>query len=169
MPPPLLAYLPKDLKRPLQIRVQHQHRRHVLAPIAIIRRRPHRHEIGPREHILEALLHHLMRAADQLQAVRLRELVHRALAKHEACPAGRLAETVHVVGVRPDQVGEGAGGGDFFGSRDGSDLGITEIGGFSYLVDCVDGGRKTPVDAENAVVDELGERRGGKRTAATPR
>lgn len=170
MPHHRLAYLPKDLKRPIQIRVQHQHRRHILAPIAIIRRRPHRHEVRSREHILEALLHHLMRAADQLQAVRLRELVHRALAEHEPRTAGRLAETVHVVGVRPDQVGEGAGGGDFFGARDGANLGITEIGGsISYLVDCVDGGRKTPVDAENAVVDELWERGGEELTAATPR
>ena len=111
-----------------------------------------------------------MRAADQLQPVRLRELVHRALPEHEPRTAGRLAETVHVVGVRPDQVGEGAGGGDFFGARDGSNLGITEIGGsISYLVDCVDGGRKTPVDAENTVVDELWERGGKKITAATPR
>ena len=128
MPHHRLAYLPKDLKRPIQIRVQHQHRRHILAPIAIIRRRPHRHEVRSREHILEALLHHLMRAADQLQAVRLRELVHRALPEHEPRTAGRLAETVHVVGVRPDQVGEGAGGGDFFGARDGANLGITDIG-----------------------------------------
>lgn len=46
---------------------------------------------------------------------------------------------------------------------------LQKSGGFSYLVDCVDGGGKTPVDAENAVVDELWERGGGKRTAATPR
>lgn len=127
MPHRSLSYLPKDFKRPIQILVQHQHRRHVLAPIAVIRRRPHRHQVRPREHILESLLHHLMRAADQLQSVRFRELVHRALPKNEACPAGRLTEPIHVVWVRPNQVREGARRGDFFGSRDGSNLGMTEI------------------------------------------
>ena len=39
------------------------------------------------------------------------------------------------------------------------------------MVDCVDGGRKTTVDAEDAIVDELKNirRREEECTAATPR
>ena len=104
-----------------------------------------------------------MGSADQFQPVRFRKLIHSRFPKNEACPAGRLTKPIHVVGVRPDQIGKRPGRGDFLGAWNGSNLGMTKIGGIFYLVNCVDGRRKAPVDAENAVVDELYSREEEKR------
>ena len=141
-------------ERPIQSLVQQQHGRHVLAAVAVIGSRPHGDQIVPREHVLEALLDHLVTSADQLQTVRRRKLVHWSLAEDVPRPARTVAETVRYLGIGPQQVAEGAARGDLHHAVQCSDLRVREMIG-THLVDCGDGGREAAVNAQNPIVDQL--------------
>lgn len=141
-------------ERPIQSLVQQQHRRHVLAAVTVIGSRPHGDQVVLREHVLEALLDHLVASADQLQTVRLRKLVHWSLAEDVPRPARTVAETVRYLGIGPQQVAEGAAGGDLHHAVQCSDLRVREMIG-THLVDCGDGGREAAVNAQNPIVDQL--------------
>ena len=64
----------------MQLGIDFHNRRDVSAAIAIIRRRPHRHEHLVK-HVFVSFHHQLMRSADQIQVVRRVEL-HRADTHH---------------------------------------------------------------------------------------
>lgn len=119
----------------------------VAAAIAVVGRRPHRHQL-PVEHVLDALVHQLMRPTYQIQLVDLHEVVGDARAKQ---PAG-AARTVRprldrVLGVGPDQVAEGALVRDLLVAVDHADL-----------VERSDVGAEAAVHAQHVFVDQLQRR-----------
>merc|ERR1719409_945430 len=67
----VLRRLREVLHRSLHLIVERQYARHVPAPVAVVGRGPDGYERLVREHVLQTLLHELVRAADELQAVDL--------------------------------------------------------------------------------------------------
>lgn len=74
----------KDLKRPLQVLIELENGGDVAAAIAVVGRRPDCHKLLI-EHPLEALHDELVRAADEVDIVRVVELAHNVGAEDIAC------------------------------------------------------------------------------------
>lgn len=130
-------------------RTNREYRGHIPAPIAIIRRRPHRDE-RPVELLLVPLLDELVRPAYEVDPVVPIELVHDLRPEEDAdAPLRHAPRRDAVAGVRPQQVAHGALVGDLLDAVE--------------LPDAVERrgpGRQAPVDAEDAPVDQ---RRDGQR------
>lgn len=97
----------EDARLPLLGRAEVQYRGHVPAPIAVVGRRPHRHQLLV-EHVLDALVDQLVCPADQVQLIALHKVVGDEGAEQPAGPARTLRPVFHVLGVGPHQVAEGA-------------------------------------------------------------
>lgn len=136
----------KHIKEPLPLIRHLQHTRHIPAPVAIIRRAPHRAQPVLVQHLIPFLAQ-LVRPQDVVHPVDVQELAHDLRAECVPRPARRQAEFVAFgVGVGPDEVGHGAFVRDFAEAVDDADL-----------VEGVDGGGQAAVDAEDAVVDDDAE------------
>lgn len=138
----------------------------VPAAVAVVGRRPHRYQLLV-EHELVALVHQLVSAADQLQVVDVNELKQRERgsaaggggagstgrsgylvgdlgAEQPAGAAGADGPGVHVLRVGPHQVAERPLVGNLLVPLDGPDL-----------VQSLDVGRKSAVDAEDLLIYQL--------------
>lgn len=137
----------EDIEIPFA-RVTHlQHTSQIATAVAVVGRAPHRAQPVIVQNLV-ALLAQLVSAQDVRHAIDLEELAHDLRAEGVPGPARRQRELVALgVRVRPDQVGHGALVGDLAEAVDDLDL-----------VDGVDGGRQTAVDAEDLVVDHHAQR-----------
>ena len=86
--------------------IQGQDGCNIITTVAIIWRRPYRHQIIIREHVLESLLNHLMGSANELQTVYLIKSIHSRLAEQIPCSTGRTLESLHIIRIRPEKVAE---------------------------------------------------------------
>ena len=116
---------------------QLQNRSHVAAPVAIVRRTPHRHDRLVK-HLLVPLHDQLMRPRNQGEIIVMVEVPHDVRAEEEARAAGREAPAFDFVGVGPQEVAHGAFVGDFLFAVDEPDF-----------VDGFDEGGEAAVDAED--------------------
>lgn len=96
----------EDLCLSLLRRLEAEYGRHVAASIAIVWRRPHRHQLALK-HILDALVHQLMRPTDQIQIVNCHKVLGDIMTKQPASSARTLAPVFHVLGIGPYQIAEG--------------------------------------------------------------
>ena len=88
-------------------------------------------------------LNQLMCSGQQIQLVNVHELLQHLLPEQPTGPARTARPRVYIIGIRPDQVAEGAFMGNFHVALDGSDL--------------VEGGNvggEATVYAEHAVVNQ---------------
>lgn len=137
----------KDGKMLLTSSVDRQDGRHIAAAIAVVWSRPDRDE-GLVKEELEALLHELVRAADELYAVGLVKLLDSILAKEEPRAARRDAPVGDaVVGVGPQELAHGAVVRHLLLAVEGADV-----------VEVVDARGEAAVDAEDLAVHERRER-----------
>mmetsp|Transcript_76524 Transcript_76524/g.211821 ORF Transcript_76524/g.211821 Transcript_76524/m.211821 type:complete len:353 (-) Transcript_76524:157-1215(-) len=120
--PCLLRRVLKYLELAVEVLVQLQDGRHVAAAVAVVGRRPDRHQ-RVAEHPLEALHHQLVRAADEVQVVALEEGSNHVRTKGERHAAVVLAPAHDVlVRVGPQQVAQQARVGHVRGPHDALDL-----------------------------------------------
>jgi hypothetical protein len=92
----------------IQLVVERENRRDVATAIAVVGRRPNSDEILVGKHVFVALLHQLMRAADELESVDLNELVGNLPAKQPAGAARRHLPRLNLLRIGPHQVAERA-------------------------------------------------------------
>ena len=95
-----------------RVLAQLQNSRHVAAAIAVVWRRPHRHDARV-EHLLEALHDELVRARHEREVVVVVEALHDVGAEEEAGAARGEAPAVDLVRVAPEKVAHGAFVGHF--------------------------------------------------------
>lgn len=133
----------EDLKVPREVGIEGQDRSDVAASVAVVGRRPHGHQVLLGEHELVALLHQLMRSANQLQLVDTHKLVGGVGTKQPASTTRANLPALDILGIRPHQVAESTLVGDLLVAVDGSDL-----------IEGLDIRRKTAVDAKNLTIDQ---------------
>jgi len=95
----------EDLRLPLLGRLEAEDRRHVPAAVAVVRCRPHGHQLAL-EHVLDALVDQLVRTADEVQVVDRHEVLGHVVPEQPARATWTLAPVLHVLGVGPHQVTE---------------------------------------------------------------
>ena len=121
--------------------------RTVAAAVAVVGRRPHRHQRLVGEHVLVALHDKLVCARDEFDGVGRVELCDDVAAEEVAGAARREPPPVNVLRIRPHQVAHRAVVRHLLLPVDDADL-----------VERVDRGREAAVDAEDLVLDDGRER-----------
>ena len=136
----------EDVELGIEILAEVHDAGHVAAAIAVVGRAPDRHHALVLEVPLEAFLHELVRARNQLQIVDMVEFGRDLVAKEPARTARTDGPRFHLFGIAPDQVAKGALVRDLLGARDDADL-----------VQGADLGREAAVHAEDFAVDDGGQ------------
>ena len=96
--------------------------RQVIAPVTVVRSRPHRHQILLRKPLIVSFLCELMGPCYQLQSVMVVKLGDDFVAEKPSSPSVSLGPGLDFFRVRPHEVGEGSFGGYFHNSVDFPDL-----------------------------------------------
>ena len=128
----------EDLELFLPILLHLHNRSQIITTVAVIRCRPHRHQILVLEPMDIALLDQLMRPGDQLQPIVVTEVIGNFWAEHPSCSSGVDGPILDILGIGPHQIAEWSLMGNLDSSVDGSDL-----------IDCFYFWGETSVNTEN--------------------
>eukprot|EP00567_Pseudictyota_dubia_P007413 CAMPEP_0197436974 /NCGR_PEP_ID=MMETSP1175-20131217/4295_1 /TAXON_ID=1003142 /ORGANISM="Triceratium dubium, Strain CCMP147" /LENGTH=357 /DNA_ID=CAMNT_0042966381 /DNA_START=566 /DNA_END=1640 /DNA_ORIENTATION=- len=144
-PPRLLRCRIKNLEASIQVFIQFKYCRHVAAPVAVIWRRPHRHQRVV-EHAPMSLHYQLMRPRDEIQVVPLVEHGNDVPTKEVTGTTRAKAPTLDLLRVGPHEVTHRPVVGNLLLPIDDSDL-----------VQGVDAGAQPAVDREDLILDDGAE------------
>jgi len=131
----------------LQVLVNLHDRSLITASVAVVRCREDSHNVPVLRPVV-ALHNQLVSAGNQRQAVVVVECLRNILSERVPRTSRRYAPTTPVIWVRPEKITHGAFMGHLLYSVESSDV-----------VEGVDAGGQTPVEAEDLVVDQGGERK----------
>lgn len=121
-------------------RVQFQEAGQVVASVAVVGRRPDRHDVFVLKQLLVALLDQLMGARDQTESVVVVELVHYSRAEQPPHSSVVLRPPFDILGIRPHQIPKRSFRGDLHLSVD-----------LPNLINRMDIGRQPSMNTEDLI------------------